>query len=114
MRNISFKLKGKKFDVIARDCGFFGRVIGLMFKFKESADAIVFSFDNPTDMGIHSLFVFFPFLAIWIDEQGKAIEIKTIRPFKLFAASKKPYKKLLEIPLNKKYEKIVNSIISRR
>jgi len=90
-----------------KECKGLNQIIGLMFSRREKANALVFSFSKPTGMAIHSFFVFFPFLAIWLDDKNKIIEIKKIRPFVPKVSSTNQYYKLLEIPLNKKYRKIL-------
>ncbi len=106
-KNISFEFKGKKFKIRAKICGSFRRVKGLMFKSKENAEALLFEFKKPVKMKIHSFFVFFDFISVWFDENGKIIEARKIKPFTFCVASKKPFKKLLEIPINSKYENLI-------
>lgn len=109
-KKVSFSFKGKNFNIYAKTCGFFCRVLGLMFKSKENAEALLFEFNKPVKMKIHSFFVFFNFIAIWFDNNGEIIEVKKIRPFTLYAIPKKPFKKLLEIPLNSKYKNKIKLI----
>jgi uncharacterized membrane protein (UPF0127 family) len=113
LKKVSFKYKGKKFNILAKHCNFFEELAGLMFTRRENASILLFEFRKPIDFRIHSLFVFFPFLAIWIDEKGKVIEIKKIKPFTSSIKPKKPYKKLIEIPLNKKYKRIIKSLSAK-
>jgi len=81
----------------------FGKGVGLMFKRKEKCPAMLFEFTCPTKMKIHSLFVFFPFAAIWLDDKNRIIEKKIVRPFRLIISCRKSFYKLIEIPVNKKY-----------
>ncbi|MGA2129996.1 MAG: DUF192 domain-containing protein [Candidatus Pacearchaeota archaeon] len=99
---VGFQYKKKKFSFSARKCSELGKVIGLMFSRRENAKILLFEFSKPVRFSIHSLFVFFPFVAIWLDENGRVIQIKTIKPFTLSVRPRKSYKKLLEIPINKK------------
>ncbi|MCX6749240.1 MAG: DUF192 domain-containing protein [Candidatus Pacearchaeota archaeon] len=89
---------------MAKRCNIFKEASGLMFTRRKKAKPLLFEFEKPVNFRIHSLFVFFPFVAIWLDEKNKIIEIKKIKPFISSIKPKKPYKKLLEIPLNKKYK----------
>ena len=57
------------------------RYTGLMFTRKNEAEILIFKFRKPTRLAIHSFFVFFPFMAIWLDEKGRIIEKKKIQPF---------------------------------
>ncbi len=84
----------------------FGKFLGLMFKQKNNADALLFEFNKPTHLKIHSFFVFFPFIAVWLDEDNKLIEIKKIEPFRLSIGPNRKFSKLIEIPINKKYKNL--------
>ena len=55
-------------------------------------------------MAIHSFFVFFPFLAIWLDDKDKIIDSKVIKPFRFSILPSKKFVKLIEIPINKDYD----------
>lgn len=81
----------------------FEKAIGLMFRLRENCPAMLFEFDKLTRMRIHSLFVFFKFGAIWLDDKNKIVDKNIVKPFRLSVSSKKPFYKLLEIPLNKTY-----------
>jgi len=73
------------------------KISGLMFRTRKTRP-LLFEFNNDTRMAIHSFFVFFPFKAIWLDENGKIIEQKIVKPFTFSARPKKPFRNLLEIP----------------
>lgn len=83
---------------------------GLMFAKKQRAKALLFEFDKPVKLAIHSFFVFFPFIAIWIDENDKLIEIKRVAPFSFYVRPKKKFKSFVEIPFNKRYNKVLVDI----
>jgi len=103
MKHVSFKYKGKKISTDVEVCGFFGKIFGLMFKSREGANALLFDFKKPTRISIHSFFVFFPFIAVWLDKKGKVLEIKKITPFASPVSPKKNFHKLIEIPSNTRY-----------
>ncbi len=90
-----------------KKCNGFGKIKGLMFVTRKRAKPLLFSFSKPTKMAIHSWFVFFPFIALWLDDENKIIEKKLVRPFKCFITPRKSFHKLLEIPVNGKYQKII-------
>lgn len=113
-KKIGFSFKKKRFSVEAIECGFFRSAWGLMFSRRLNAEALLFSFDKSTSMAIHSYFVFFPFVAIWLNNKNSVVEIKTVRPFSGPTTPKKKYQKLVEIPLNNRYKKLAKSLISRR
>ena len=78
-----------------------------MFRSREKAKTFLFEFKKPTKIKIHSLFVFFPFVAVWLDKNNKIVKLKTVKPFSLAISPTRSYSKIIEIPINKKYSKIV-------
>ncbi len=110
---MEINFENKKIEIFGvKKCNWFEKIIGLMFSRREKANVLVFSFNKQTKMAIHSFFVFFPFIAIWLDDKNKVIEIKKIKPFTLKESATNPYYKLVEIPINKKYKKIVSSFVT--
>jgi uncharacterized membrane protein (UPF0127 family) len=111
-KRVGFKYKGKEIHLEAIVCNtILKRTRGLMFRRKESSKVLVFPFKKETLTPIHSYFVFFPFLAIWLDKNNKIIEIKRINPFKPIIKTKRPFKTLLEIPINKNYEELSKLLV---
>ena len=102
---------GKNLKINARNLGFFFRFIGLMFKGKDIGN-LLFDFREDVGLSIHSLFVFFPFLAIWLDSKNNVLECRIVRPFCFNIKPKRNFRKLVEIPLKYKNEKI-DEILSR-
>ena len=102
-KKICFQYKKKDYKIEVKNCNFIQRFVGLMFIRKEKAKALLFDFGKNTNTPIHSYFVFFDFMAIWTDEFGNVLEVKLVRPFNLIVRPKKPFSKLIEIPLNKNY-----------
>jgi uncharacterized membrane protein (UPF0127 family) len=88
----------------------FGKGIGLMFHSREKCPAMLFEFRKPTKMKIHSLFVFFRFAAIWLDDKNRVIEKKIVKPFRLSVSCKKSFYKLVEIPLNSEYKNNIKQL----
>jgi uncharacterized membrane protein (UPF0127 family) len=101
---IKDKSKKIKFDNVKK-VSEFEKAIGLMFRCRERCPAMLFEFKRQTNISIHSLFVFFPFAAVWLDNQNTVVDLKIVKPFQISACSKKSFYKLLEIPLNKIYSK---------
>ena len=110
-QKVSLEHKGKKFSFDAKICGFFETILGLMFKSRKNAQALLFKFDKPSRTKLHSLFVFFPFVVVWLDSKGKIIVIKKVKPFTSVASIKKPYFGIIEIPINKKYSDIIKFLV---
>ena len=124
---IGLKYKKRKFQIKAKKLSEFEKFIGLMFSSRENARALLFEFapkgspleKNSEKIDFHSFFVFFPFLAVWLDNKNNVLDVQIIRPFRINFSSGKPYSKLLEIPINNNYRKVVrilvgNSASSRR
>jgi len=79
---------------------------GLMFRKKET-DALIFTCRG----GIHSLFVFFPFLCLWLDEENKIVDWKIVKPWSRFVCSDKDFVRVLEVPINDRYKKLLAHFI---
>jgi len=112
MTNIILKYKKKKIKI--PDVYKVPKIkegIGLMFHRRENCPAMLFEFKKPVKMKIHSFFVFFPFVGVWLDEGNKIIEMKIIRPWKISISPKKQFNKLLEIPVNKKYRREIMLLV---
>ncbi len=88
-----------------------GKIRGLMFRKKENSPALLFEFKGDTLLEIHSFFVSFPFLALWLDEKNKILEKKIVKPNKIKIKPKEKYRKLVEIPLNKKFDDIISNLV---
>lgn len=87
-----FRYKGKNIEVI--ECkSFFSKFRGLMFRKKSKP--LLFVFDKPTTISIHSFFCK-SFIAAWFLD-GKIIEKRVVNPFSWNIKPKKPYTELLEI-----------------
>ncbi len=106
------KIKLKKIKLKVKKCGLFGMFRGLMFRLRENAPALLlFNFKKFRRLKIHSLFVFFPFIAIWLDDKNKITEIRKVNPWEFCVLPKKKFCKLVEIPINKKYSEIVSFLV---
>lgn len=104
-RKISFRFKKKKITLDVFECNSLEMGKGLMFSRREKAKSLLFNFDKPNRELIHSLFVFFPFVAVWLDKRNKVIDLKIVRPFRLGVRPKKSFSKIVEIPINVKYRR---------
>lgn len=102
-RVVGLKYKNKNFKIEVHVCTWFEKFLGLMFSRREKARALLFDFGKPVKTPIHSWFVFFPFVAIWLDDKQKKIDLKVVRPFTFCVKPKEPFKCLVEIPINQKY-----------
>jgi len=110
--NLTFKHKNKKIELEVKKCNLFSMVRGLMFTRKDDAKALLlFNFNKPNNISIHSYFVFFPFVAIWLDNKNKIVDLRIVKPFKLGIYSKKSFTKIVEIPINKKYNRVIKLLV---
>jgi uncharacterized membrane protein (UPF0127 family) len=104
--------KNKKINISVKKLSSFGKVIGLMFKSKTNEN-LLFEFNKDTKMSIHSYFVSFDFLAVWLDRNNRVIECKIIKPFSFGVRPKKSFLKLIEIPLNNKNRRIIDFFVGK-
>ena len=74
---------------------FLERAKGIMFK--RSFNPLLFVFDHKQKISIHSFFCP-PFIAIFLDEKKRAVQIEEIKPFSLFTSKQAKY--LIEVPIN--------------
>lgn len=102
--------KGKKINIIAEECGFFRRFTGLMLSGRKHSQALLFSFKKPVKTKIHSFFVFFPFIAVWLDNKNNVLALKIVRPFTFSVQPKEEFLKIIEIPVNKRYKNVISAM----
>ena len=109
-RVIKFKKKVISLDV--KKVSKLGKYSGLMFR-KKGSKNLLFEFESefPT---IHSIFVFFDFLAVWLDENNEVQDYFVVKPFSLSARPKRPSAKLIEIPINSENKKIIELFVGKR
>jgi len=105
---IRFEYKNKKIKLVVEDCNLFKKITGLMFSRREKAKALLFDFKKLTKIKLHSIFVFFPFLVIWLDDKNEIVDLKIVKPFRFSVAPNKSFSKIIEIPFNDKYKKIID------
>lgn len=106
-KKIIINYKSKKIKVEVEDCNFFRKFSGLMFSRREKAGILLFDFKEKQKIAIHSFFVFYPFIAIWLDKKNKIVDLKVVKSFAFCVSPKKSCYKLVEIPINKENNKIV-------
>ena len=104
--------KKKKIDIPVKNVSSIGKVFGLMFR-NRNTENLLFNFKAKTKMSIHSLFVFFPFIALWLDDKNKVIESRIVNPFAFAIRGKKPFSKLIELPINDKNRKMIGFFIGK-
>lgn len=110
MLKLSVAYRRNNFYIKAKEISGLGKYIGLMFK-RSNTENLFFKFSEYEKPVIHSFFVFFPFLALWLDEKNKILKWSIVRPFKFYVSPKFKPAKLIELPLNKRNKKIVGYIV---
>jgi len=98
--------KKRAISVDVKKVSFFEEFYGLMFRSRETKN-LLFDFSNYNRTSLHSLFVFFPFLVVWLDEKNKVLDFKIVKPFTFSVKSKMRFQKFIEIPLNLKNKSII-------
>jgi uncharacterized membrane protein (UPF0127 family) len=107
---INFNYNGKNIELKVLKVPWWFEGIGLMFSRRKKAKALIFDLKKEVKMKIHSLFVFFPFLSIWLDGNKKVIEVKKITPFNFSILPSRKFRYLIEIPINKDYDEVLKII----
>jgi len=110
-KKITIPAGGKKVKLLVEECNLFEKFTGLMFSKKEKAKILLFNFKREQKIKIHSFFVFYPFIALWLGEKNRIIDIKLVRPFTPCVTPEKPAFSLVEIPLNEKNRKITQKFL---
>lgn len=100
-------LNKKTIDVPLRRLSLFGKIKGLMFS--RSSQILFFANTNR----IHSLFVFFSFLAVWLNDKNEIIEITMVKPFRLDVKPRKFATNLIEIPIVEDNNKIIELLVGK-
>ncbi len=86
------------------------RIFGLMFRTRKTEN-LLFSFPEDTDTRFHSLFVFFPFLMLWLDEKNRVLEWRIISPFSTAIRAENKFRKVVEIPCHPWNEQIIKIFV---
>ncbi|MDP4039574.1 MAG: DUF192 domain-containing protein [Candidatus Pacearchaeota archaeon] len=104
--------KNKKLEIDAKLVRFWEMGIGLTFK-RRGTRNLLFEFYKDCRVAITSLFVFFPFLIIWLDEKNNVLEHQVVSPFKFRVIPKKNFRKFLEIPINERNKEIIGFFVGK-
>ena len=111
-KKICLKHKGKKICLNVLVISWWMSWLGLMFKRKDRAKPLLFDFfKKDVKVRFHSFFVFFPFYIIWLDDKNKVLEIRKINPFNLWILPSVKFRKVLEIPINGKYDDKIKLLV---
>ncbi|MEK6928811.1 MAG: hypothetical protein AABW65_02570 [Nanoarchaeota archaeon] len=105
--------KNKKIFLEAEKVFGVKRFFGLMFSGKNTKN-LLFEFRKDSNASLTSLFVFFPFLVLWLDKRNKVIDFKIVKPFRLSIKTEKNYRKFVEIPVNNRNFEIIGLFVGKR
>lgn len=114
IKKIGFENKGRKINFLVKECNALEKIRGLMFRKNNANMRLLFNSKKKSRLRIHSYFVFFDFLAVWTDNKNNILEKRIVKPFTFSVRPKKYFYKLIEIPINKKNEKIIHFFVGRR
>lgn len=106
-KKINLSYRGEKIKLSLREMRGINKGLGLM---AYRNNALLFDFNGPVFSPIHSFFCK-SFVAIWLDEKGAIVDIKIVKPWRLSVAPDESFSKLIEIPIIKKYEKVVDLLV---
>jgi uncharacterized membrane protein (UPF0127 family) len=104
--------RGKTLTIKAKEVSWLGKFSGLMFRTRRTRN-LFFTFPSEDLAAIHSFFVFFPFLALWLDDKNRVIDHSVVRPFTLLVRPRHSSKRLLELPLNVENTKIIQFFVGK-
>ena len=103
---LRLKYSGKSLNLEVKRTNLFSKFFGLMFRSSET-ESLLFEFARDCKVSIHSFFVFFPFLIIWLNEDNEVVGHKIMKPFRFSVSSTKKFRKFVEVPINRKNREIL-------
>ena len=104
---LRLKYSGKSLELKIKRTNLFSKFFGLMFRNSETEN-LLFDFARDCKIRIHSFFVFFPFLIIWLNEENEVVGHKIVKPFRFSVSSTKKFRKFVEVPINRKNRRILD------
>ncbi|MEK6894139.1 MAG: hypothetical protein AABX10_01620 [Nanoarchaeota archaeon] len=109
----SISFRGRKILVDLKKTGFFRKGLGLTFRTRNT-DNLLFEFNKEVSWQgtLTSIFVFFPFLTLWLDNKNKVIDYKVVRPFVFSISQKKRFYRIVEIPINKANFSLISKFVN--
>lgn len=110
---MKIRFKNKNVSIDVKKVSLLGKFTGLMFRSKNTRN-LLFEFGSQEPAAIHSFFVFFPFLAIWLDKDNNVAEWDVVKPFIPLVKPKNQPARLVEVPINKKNKKIIALFVDKK
>ena len=113
MNTIKILHKGKKVLIPVRRTGVFSKYLGLMFRSRHTSN-LLFEFTKKGKVTFTSLFVFFRYLTLWLDERNHVLAWEYIRPFRIAIYAPCAFSRVVEVPVNTKNESILRLFRRKR
>ena len=104
---------GKKISLDVKRTNFFSRIFGLMFRSRNTSN-LLFEFNKKVKIPLTAIFVFFPFLVIWLDADNKVIDYGLVRPFVPAIKPRKKFRKFVELPVNSVNNEVISLFVDKR
>lgn len=83
-----------------------------MFR-SRATENLLFDFQKPSRVAITSWFVFFPFVAVWLDKRRRIVEARIVYPFTARVVPRFPSSYLIELPLNRRNSRITRFLVGK-
>ncbi len=100
--SVSNETRGERLPLRVRRCwSFLCRLRGLTFRRRLAADEallLVGERQDRLDTAIHMFFVFFPIAVVWLDREGRVVDVRLARPFRPLYVPRAPARDVLEGP----------------
>lgn len=112
MQKVRFSLGKKRFSVNVHETGFFRRGTGLMFR-SSNTNNLLFVFPKARRVLMTALFVFFPFMAVWLDNKGRVVDLAFVHPFVFSFSPRVKANYLLELPYNAKNAALIAFLVGK-
>jgi uncharacterized membrane protein (UPF0127 family) len=103
--------KKRVLEIKVKKVSYLGQYIGLMFRTKNTKN-LLFEFGKNTP-AIHSYFVFFTFLAVWLDDNNRVLEVRLVRPFTFKINPPSGAYNLVELPANRQNNKLFEKLVDK-
>lgn len=107
---IHFYYNGRKLIIDAERKSLIGKITGLMFRPRNTGN-MIFSFKKDSKIALHSWFVFFPFLCLWLDEKMNVIDMQVVKPFSTRILPRKRFTHVIELPFNDGNSRIIRNLV---
>lgn len=115
MQKLKVKIKngGKSLELVVRKVGFLGKVLGFMFRTRGTSP-LLFEFRKKGRKRFHSLFVFFSFFLVSLDDENNVIETTLVKPFCFEKKVSFLTRRIIEIPIDERRNEITSFLVGEK